>query len=47
MSARLLEAAERHCGGRLISMLEGGYNVSKLPLCIAEHLQILNGHKSA
>ena len=46
MSARLLEAAERHCGGRLISMLEGGYNVSKLPLCIAEHLQILSGHKS-
>jgi acetoin utilization deacetylase AcuC-like enzyme len=45
MSARLMEAAERHCGGRLISLLEGGYNVNKLPLCIDEHLQVLSGRK--
>jgi len=25
MTARLLELAARHCGGRLVSSLEGGY----------------------
>ena len=45
MSARLMEAAERHCGGRLISLLEGGYNVNKLALCVDEHLQVLSGRK--
>ena len=45
MSARLMEAAERHCGGRLISLLEGGYNVDKLAQCVDEHLQVLSGRK--
>ncbi len=45
MSARLMEVAERHCGGRLISLLEGGYNVNTLPHCVDEHLQVLAGRK--
>ena len=45
MSARLMEVADRHCEGRLISLLEGGYNINKLPLCVDEHLQVLAGHK--
>ncbi len=45
MSARLMEVADKHCGGRLISLLEGGYNVNKLPHCIDEHLQVLAGRK--
>jgi acetoin utilization deacetylase AcuC-like enzyme len=45
MSARLMEVADKHCEGRLISLLEGGYNINKLPLCVDEHLQVLTGHK--
>jgi len=45
MSARMVEIANKHCNGRLISLLEGGYNINKLPLCVDEHLQILSGRK--
>ncbi len=41
MSLRLMEAAEKNCQGRIISVLEGGYNLSALPLCVAEHLSVL------
>lgn len=43
MSSRLMEAANRHCEGRLISLLEGGYNVDRLPLCVDIHLRVLSG----
>ena len=45
MSARLMEVADKHCEGRLISLLEGGYNINKLPLCVDEDLQVLAGRK--
>jgi len=35
------EVADVHAGGKLVSTLEGGYNVDQLPLCLAEHLQVL------
>ena len=38
MTRRLMEKADKHCNGRLVSLLEGGYNLHTLPLCIAEHL---------
>ncbi len=41
MTWRLMEAAEKHCQGRIVSVLEGGYNLSALPLCVAEHLSVL------
>jgi acetoin utilization deacetylase AcuC-like enzyme len=43
MSERMMESADRHAGGRLISLLEGGYNLQVLPACIAEHLTALAG----
>ncbi len=45
MSERMMEVADKHAGGRLISMLEGGYNIKRLPLCIEEHLKVLAGIK--
>ena len=41
MSRELVAAADKHAAGRLISLLEGGYNVDVLPLCVAEHLKAL------
>ena len=42
MTERMLEVAERHADGRLISILEGGYNTDVLPLCVAAHLELLS-----
>jgi acetoin utilization deacetylase AcuC-like enzyme len=40
----IMELAERHCRGRLISILEGGYNIQRLPELIKNHVDImLNG----
>ncbi len=47
MSDRMLEVADRHAGGRLISLLEGGYSLQYLPLCVGEHLTRLLGSTSA
>jgi len=30
--------AKEYCGGRIVSMLEGGYNPTVLPLCVEAHL---------
>ena len=43
MSARVLEAADRHAGGRVLSLLEGGYSLEALPECVAAHLECLAG----
>ncbi|MGI9304554.1 MAG: histone deacetylase family protein [Gammaproteobacteria bacterium] len=41
MSERMMEMADQHAGARLISLLEGGYNLQMLPRCIGEHLTAL------
>ena len=41
MSERVLEQADKHASGRLVSILEGGYNLEELPHCIATHLKML------
>ena len=41
MSEKIMEIADRHAGGRLLSILEGGYNVEVLPWCVAIHLETL------
>ncbi len=41
MSARMLEVAEKYSNGRLISLLEGGYNLEYLPACVAVHVSTL------
>ena len=45
MSERIMEKAVQYAGGKLISVLEGGYNLEKLPLCIEAHLNVLTGPK--
>jgi acetoin utilization deacetylase AcuC-like enzyme len=41
ITARLMQAAERHCSGRLVSLLEGGYDLPALAACVALHVRTL------
>jgi acetoin utilization deacetylase AcuC-like enzyme len=43
VTTRLMEAAGRHCGGKLVSVLEGGYDLKALAGSAAAHLQSLMG----
>jgi acetoin utilization deacetylase AcuC-like enzyme len=36
-----VELAERYAGGRVVSVLEGGYNLGVLRRCVAEHVRLL------
>ena len=38
MTARMLELAARSAGGRLVSVLEGGYHLEALASCVEAHL---------
>jgi acetoin utilization deacetylase AcuC-like enzyme len=38
-----VEAADRHCGGRVVSTLEGGYNLFHLARSVAAHVKELAG----
>ena len=42
LTRRIVEAAERHCGGRVFSLLEGGYDLEGLAASVAEHVTALN-----
>ena len=39
----LLDVAKRHAGGRVVSTLEGGYNVDALGRCVVEHVSAMLG----
>ena len=41
LTSLLQELADQHCGGRLISVLEGGYNLDGLTKAIAAHTRTL------
>jgi acetoin utilization deacetylase AcuC-like enzyme len=43
VTARLMEIAARHGGGRLVSVLEGGYQLSALGRSATAHLRVLAG----
>ena len=43
ITRRLVEVAERHAGGRIVSCLEGGYNLGALARSVAAHLRVLAG----
>lgn len=43
ITRRIVEAAERHCSGRVLSLLEGGYDMEGLAASVAEHLNAMNG----
>jgi acetoin utilization deacetylase AcuC-like enzyme len=42
-TARLMEIAGRHCGGRIVSLLEGGYDLEGLSTSVAAHVETLMG----
>ncbi len=41
----VLQVADTHCSGRLVSILEGGYNVDRLADCVKVHLEKLQQHR--
>lgn len=43
MTRSLTESADRHAAGRLVSVLEGGYDLTRLGQCAAEHVRALLG----
>ena len=43
ITQRLMDVAQRHAGGRIVSCLEGGYNLSALARSVAAHLRVLAG----
>lgn len=40
---RLMEIADRHAGGRVVSVLEGGYSLKGLSLSVKAHVDALMG----
>jgi acetoin utilization deacetylase AcuC-like enzyme len=40
-TSMLVAAANAHCGGRIVSALEGGYNLAALGRSVVRHLQVL------
>ena len=46
-TTRIVELAEKHCNGRLISIMEGGYSLKRLPELVANHMRILLGEPPA
>lgn len=43
ITERLMEVARRHAGGRIVSVLEGGYDLSALGRSVAAHIKVLAG----
>ena len=37
-----MAVAADHCEGRLVSLLEGGYNIEGLALAATEHVRVLS-----
>ncbi len=43
VTRQLMAVAATHAGGRLVSMLEGGYDLAALGRCVARHVAVLLG----
>ncbi|MFT3666870.1 histone deacetylase family protein [Piscinibacter sp.] len=43
ITMRIKDVADRHARGRIVSCLEGGYNLSALARSVAAHLRVLTG----
>ncbi len=43
LTAACVALADERCDGRLVSLLEGGYELGSLAASVAEHLEVLNG----
>ena len=46
LTRRVMEIADRHAGGRVVSLLEGGYNLQGLASAAAAHVQTLIGPRA-
>ena len=47
-TVKLMDAADRHCGGRLVSLLEGGYDLQGLAGSVSAHVMaLMRGRVSA
>jgi acetoin utilization deacetylase AcuC-like enzyme len=42
VTQQLVDLAERHAKGRVVSTLEGGYNTAALGRCVVEHVRVLS-----
>ncbi|MEW6688213.1 MAG: histone deacetylase family protein [Pseudomonadota bacterium] len=45
VTEQVMAVAERHAGGRMVSMLEGGYSLSALGRSVVQHVRVLAGLK--
>jgi len=43
-TAALMDVARKTCGGRVVSVLEGGYNLDALADCVTAHVETLKDH---
>jgi acetoin utilization deacetylase AcuC-like enzyme len=43
VTRELVALADRHCQGRVVSVLEGGYNLNALASSLLAHLEALRG----
>jgi acetoin utilization deacetylase AcuC-like enzyme len=43
VTEQLVDVADRHARGRVVSTLEGGYNTQALGRCVVEHVRVLAG----
>lgn len=41
MTEAIIKKAEKHCKGKLLSVLEGGYNLFALGHCVSKHIQTM------
>lgn len=41
LTGRLMDVSDRHCGSRLVSVLEGGYDLGALAVCVGAHVRCL------
>ncbi|MFV0335407.1 MAG: histone deacetylase family protein [Tropicimonas sp.] len=41
VTERICDVADRHSGGRVVSTLEGGYDLEALAACVAAHVKVL------
>ena len=45
MTRQLIDIAEKHSAGRVVSVMEGGYNVNVLARCVVSHVKTLASYK--
>ncbi len=43
VTQQIVAVADRHCSGRIVSTLEGGYALDALARCVGEHVKVLVG----